>query len=95
MFTERNKAGGGNATLSVTIKEKMERDAMETDPAAGPSQTTSDLSQATAHVADAHELLKSVSEKHGLLEKHPELAEVISKLEIALNNLTLKTGGML
>jgi len=84
-----------NPALSVTIKEKMERDAMETDPAAGPSQITPDLSQAAAHVADAHELLKSVSEKHGLLEKHPELAEVISKLEIALNNLTLKTGGML
>ena len=68
---------------------------MATEAAAGPSQTTSDLSQATAHVAGAHELLKSVSEQHGLLEKHPELAEVISKLELALNDLTLKTGGML
>jgi hypothetical protein len=73
----------------------MERDAMATDPAAGPSQAKPDISQAAAHVADAHELLKSVSEEHGLLEKHPELAEVIAKLEIALNNLTLKTGGML
>ena len=68
---------------------------MEPDAKTGPSQGTSDVSQAAAQVAEAHELLKSVSEKHGLLEKHPELAEVITKLEMALNDLTLNTGGML
>lgn len=68
---------------------------METDPKAAPPQAAQEVSQAAAHVAGAHELLKSVSEKHGLLEKHPELAEVITKLEMALNDLTLNTGGML
>lgn len=68
---------------------------MESDSKTGPPQAAPDTSQAAAHVAGAHELLKSVSEKHGLLEKHPELAEVISKLELALNDLTLETGGML
>ena len=67
---------------------------METDPKTAPSQSPPEVS-AAAHVAGAHELLKSVSEKHGLLEKHPELAEVITKLEMALNDLTLNTGGML
>jgi hypothetical protein len=80
---------------SVTIKEKMECDVMETDPKTGSPQTVPEVSQAAANVAEAHELLKAVSEKHGLLEKHPELAEVITKLELALNDLTLETGGML
>ena len=46
------------------------------------------------HVAHAHQLLKSLSEKFGL-EKHPELQEAITKLELALNQLTIDTGGML
>jgi len=57
---------------------------------AGPT-----LSSAAEYVAGAHDLLKSVSAKHGLLEKHPELAEAITKLELALNELTLETGGIL
>ena len=52
-------------------------------------------SQAALHVAAARELLKSLDEKHGLLERHPELAEVVTKLELALNELTLETGGLL
>lgn len=52
-------------------------------------------SQAAQHVAAARELLKALDEKHGLLERHPELAEVVTKLELALNELTLKTGGLL
>jgi len=57
-----------------------------------PQQTPS---QAAQHVAEARELLKSLDEKHGLLERHPELAEVVTKLELALNELTLETGGLL
>ncbi len=52
-------------------------------------------SQAAQHVASARALLKSVGEKHGLLEKHPELAEAINRLELALAELTLETGGLL
>jgi hypothetical protein len=60
------------------------------DQATNPTQTT----EPAQHVAHAHQLLKSLSEKFGL-EKHPELQEAITKLELALNQLTLNTGGML
>jgi hypothetical protein len=44
------------------------------------------------HVESAHQLLTSLQERIG---KHPELAEAITKLEMALNALTIKTSGML
>jgi hypothetical protein len=44
------------------------------------------------HVSGAHERLKALRKRIG---EHPELAEAISKLESALNILTVKTGGML
>jgi hypothetical protein len=44
------------------------------------------------HVASAHHLLKSLQAKVG---EHPELAEAITKLEMALSILTVNTGGML
>ena len=71
---------------------------MTPDPKTTSDQASSQdatPSQAAQHVANARELLKSVSEKHGLLEKHPELAEAITKLELALAELTLETGGLL
>ncbi len=43
-------------------------------------------------VARAHSLLKALQDRIG---QHPELGEAITKLEMALNSLTLKTGGML
>ena len=43
-------------------------------------------------MAGAHRLLKKLEEKIG---QHPELAEAITRLELALNNLTVQTGGML
>ncbi len=59
----------------------------ETKPQAPNNQT-----QATEHVAAAHQLLKELRERVG---KHPELEQAILKLEMALNTLTVKTGGML
>lgn len=51
---------------------------------------------AAEHVARAHGLLKSVREKLAAVEhQHPELDEAITKLEMALSILTVKTGGML
>lgn len=47
---------------------------------------------AAEDVAGAHRLLKKLEEKIG---QHPELAEAITRLELALNNLTVQTGGML
>ena len=44
------------------------------------------------HVTEAHRLLTGLREK---LDKHPELERAIEELELALNKLTLNTGGML
>ena len=51
-----------------------------------------DSAQAVAHIASAHEILNALQEKIG---KHPEVGAAILKLEIALNILTIKTGGLL
>jgi predicted translin family RNA/ssDNA-binding protein len=51
-----------------------------------------DPAEASAHVANAHALLKSLQEKLG---EHPELGAAITKLEMALNLLAVNTGGML
>jgi hypothetical protein len=52
------------------------------------------MSEPVQHVAGAHHLLKSLSEKFGEMKRYPELEEAISKLELALNQLTVNTGGM-
>ena len=56
--------------------------------------TESDERQALAakNLAEAHGLLTALRAE---LEQHPKLEEAIVKLELALENLTLKTGGML
>jgi hypothetical protein len=48
--------------------------------------------KATQELAGARHLLKSLRDKMGT---HPELDEAIEKVEMALNHLTLNTGGML
>ena len=48
--------------------------------------------QAVEHVASAHQILKDLQKKVG---NHPELGEAITKLEMALSTLAIKTGGML
>lgn len=47
---------------------------------------------AVEHVEGAHDLLKALRSRIG---EHPELTEAITRLEMALNSLTLNTGGML
>jgi hypothetical protein len=47
---------------------------------------------AAEHVASAHKILKELQLKVG---NHPELGEAITKLEMALNTLAIKTGGLL
>ena len=47
---------------------------------------------AAEHVASAHKILKEIQQKAGA---HPELYEAITKLEMALNILAIKTGGLL
>jgi len=48
--------------------------------------------QAAEQVASAHKILKDLQPKVG---DHPELREAITKLEMALNILAIKTGGLL
>ncbi|MGB9074780.1 MAG: hypothetical protein WCC22_19240 [Terriglobales bacterium] len=48
--------------------------------------------QAAEHVASAHQILKELQKKIG---NHPEIGEAITKLEMALNDLAIQTGGML
>jgi hypothetical protein len=62
---------------------------MATQNESGPEQ---DPIQASAHIASAREILKALQEKIG---EHPELGAAITKLEMALNVLAVKTGGLL
>ena len=48
--------------------------------------------EAEAHIASAQQILKALQEKIG---EHPEIGEAITKLEMALNVLAIKTGGLL
>ncbi|MGA2019223.1 MAG: hypothetical protein ABSH02_01440 [Candidatus Sulfotelmatobacter sp.] len=48
--------------------------------------------EAEAHIKSAHQILKALQEKIGV---HPEIGAAITKLEMALNVLAIKTGGML
>ena len=59
---------------------------METHSEPNPEQ---DPAQAAAHIAGAHQILKSLQEKLG---EHPEIGAAITKLEMALNILAVKTG---
>jgi len=56
------------------------------------STPASDQREAVEHVAAAHRLLKAIEHEAA---KHPEVAEAITKLEMALNTLAVKTAGML
>ncbi len=62
---------------------------MQTDNERKPER---DTAQAAAHVASAYQILKALQERIG---EHPELGAAITKLEMALNDLALQTGGML
>jgi hypothetical protein len=48
--------------------------------------------QAVENVREARQLLQGLREE---LERHPKLEEAIVKLELALENLTIRSGGML
>jgi hypothetical protein len=59
---------------------------------ASPNESNSKTQDVAKQVAEAHSLLLSLRER---LDKHPELEDAIRRLEIALEQLTLQTGGML
>ena len=58
----------------------------ERNPAQDPAQA------ATTQIGSAHQILKALQKKIG---EHPEIGEAITKLEMALNILAVKTGGQL
>jgi hypothetical protein len=58
----------------------------EPNPAQDPAQA------ATTQIGSAHQILKALQKKIG---EHPEIGEAITKLEMALNILAVKTGGQL
>jgi len=60
-------------------------------PSEPESEQKPEHAPAAEHVSNAHKLLTALRKRIG---EHPELAEAISKLESALNILTVKTGGM-
>jgi hypothetical protein len=62
---------------------------MGTESEGKPEQ---DTAKAAAHVASAHQILKALQEKIG---EHPEIGAAITKLEMALNDLAVQTGGLL
>jgi hypothetical protein len=47
---------------------------------------------AAEHIAEAHRILSGLRQQ---LDKHPDLEQAITNLELALNLLTTSTGGML
>ncbi len=61
-------------------------------PTPGEPKPEQDSTQAAEHVASAHKILKELQQKLG---NHPELGEAITKLEMALNTLAVKTAGLL
>ena len=48
--------------------------------------------EAVKNVTEAHRLLDTLRSQ---MDRHPDLEAAIVKLELALENLTIKTGGML
>ena len=48
--------------------------------------------EAEVHIRSAHQILKALQEKIG---EHPEIGSAITKLEMALNDLAIYTGGVL
>jgi len=52
-------------------------------------------SEAAKHVDSARQLLTELHSKNNWRDKHPEIQQAITELEMALNILTIKTGAML
>jgi len=52
----------------------------------------SNPAKAEVHIKSAQQILKTLQEKIG---EHPEIGAAITKLEMALNDLAIQTGGVL
>jgi hypothetical protein len=58
----------------------------------GERNPESNPSQVQEHIKSAQQILKALQEKLG---EHPEIGAAITKLEMALNDLAIQTGGLL
>ena len=75
----------------MKVEEKMNaKPAPEEQPQGGELRPI----EAAKHVDGARHLLTALRQKMGP-HSHPELEEAITKLEVALSILTVRTGGML
>jgi hypothetical protein len=61
-------------------------------PTSNDNSPEQNSSKAEAHIASAQQILKTLQEKIG---EHPEIGAAITKLEMALNDLAVRTGGLL
>jgi len=64
------------------------------DPSATSQADPSSSAQALEHIASAHQQLKTLRDRLGILNRHPEIEEALTKLEMALSALSVGTGGM-
>jgi hypothetical protein len=71
------------------VSEAQGSSVMETQSERNPE---SNPAKAEAHIKSAHQILKGLQEKIG---EHPEIGAAITKLEMALNDLAIQTGGLL
>lgn len=62
------------------------------EPESEPKPKQDPTQAAAAHVTSAQQILAALQEKIG---NHPEIGAAITKLEMALNILEIKTGGLL
>jgi hypothetical protein len=77
--------------MLIELTNTEGRAAMDTPREPNPEQDHP-AQAAAAHITSAHQILKALQEKIG---EHPELGAAITKLEMALNDLAVQTGGML
>jgi hypothetical protein len=64
------------------------------NPNPTPQTSAPNMSDAAQHVAGAHQELKSLRDRLGILNQHPELEAALTKLEMALSALAINTGGL-
>ena len=67
---------------------------MPSKPTAKPEETP-EPAQVIEHLSGARQLLKNLRERLQDAEHHAQLDEAITKVELALSALTIKTGGFL
>jgi hypothetical protein len=55
----------------------------------------SNQTEVEAHIKSAHQILKALQKREKKIGEHPEIDAAITKLEMALNDLAIQTGGLL